>query len=46
MSEVFRLVSRDLAEFSGRSDADDDITMVGLKIVAEAEVAVAKEGRL
>jgi serine phosphatase RsbU (regulator of sigma subunit) len=45
VSEIFRTVNRELAEFSGREDADDDITMVGLKIVAAAHVAVAEGGR-
>jgi serine phosphatase RsbU (regulator of sigma subunit) len=45
VSEVFRTVNRELAEFSGREDADDDITMVGLKIVATSDVAVAEGGR-
>ncbi len=43
VSEIFQAVNRELAEFSGRQDADDDITMVGLKIVAAGHVAVAKE---
>jgi len=45
VSEVFRSVNRELAEFSGREDADDDITMVGLKIVAAGDVAVTEGGR-
>ncbi|MEN8008262.1 MAG: SpoIIE family protein phosphatase [Candidatus Krumholzibacteriota bacterium] len=45
VDEVFRSVNRGLAEFSGREDADDDITMVGLKIVAANSYAVAEEGR-
>jgi serine phosphatase RsbU (regulator of sigma subunit) len=44
VSEVFTSVNHGLAEFSGRKDADDDITMVGLKIVGAAEVAMAQEG--
>jgi sigma-B regulation protein RsbU (phosphoserine phosphatase) len=44
VSEVFTAVKRELAAFSGRKDADDDITMVGLKIVAAGDVAVAEEG--
>jgi len=45
VSEVFKTVNRELAEFSGREDADDDITMVGLKIVATSDVAVAEGER-
>ena len=44
VDEVFRTVNRSLAEFSGREDADDDITMVGLKIVAANDFALAEEG--
>jgi len=42
VAEVFRTVNRELAEFSGRDDADDDITMVGLKILATSDVAVTE----
>jgi len=45
VSEVFQTVNRELTDFSGRQDADDDITMVGLKIVATSNVAVAEGGR-
>ena len=45
VSDVFKSVHRGLAEFSGREDADDDITMVGLKITA-ADVAAARESRI
>ncbi len=44
VSEVFQTVNRGLTEFSGRKDADDDITMVGLKIVATSDVALAEGG--
>jgi sigma-B regulation protein RsbU (phosphoserine phosphatase) len=44
VSQVFETVSRSLTEFSGRDDADDDITMVGLKIVATSDVALAEGG--
>ena len=44
VSEVFHSVNRGLTEFSGRKDADDDITMVGLKIVATSDVALAEGG--
>jgi serine phosphatase RsbU (regulator of sigma subunit) len=45
VSEVFQWVNRELASFSGREDADDDITMVGLKIEATGDIAVAEGGR-
>ncbi len=44
VSEVFQFVNRALTDFSGREDADDDITMVGLKIVATSDVAIAEGG--
>jgi sigma-B regulation protein RsbU (phosphoserine phosphatase) len=45
VSDVFKSVRRGLTEFSGRKDADDDITMIGLKITA-ADVAAARESRI
>ena len=45
VSEVFLTVKQELAEFSGREDADDDITMVGLKIVAAGDIAAVESGR-
>ena len=45
VSEIFTSVNRELAAFSGREDADDDITMVGLKMVPADDVAVAEGGR-
>jgi len=45
VSEIFQTVNRELAEFSGRKDADDDITMVGLKIVSAGHLAVAEGER-
>jgi phosphoserine phosphatase RsbU/P len=45
VSEIFEEVHRHLREFSGRDDADDDITMVGLKINAVESIAMA-EGSL
>ncbi len=45
VADLFSLVNRQLLEFSGRSadqDADDDITMIGLKIVDADEYALAE----
>lgn len=42
MDEIFDGVREHLNRFSGRKDADDDITMVGLKISAVAGVALAE----
>jgi len=44
--ELFKTVHRVLAEYSGREDAEDDITMVGLKIVPVEEAALAREENL
>jgi serine phosphatase RsbU (regulator of sigma subunit) len=42
--ELFDEIHRRLAEFSGRKDADDDITMVAVRIAAEAGEALAQAG--
>jgi len=48
VSDLFATVNDQLLAFSGRDidqDADDDITMIGLKIIAPAQVAAAEGGR-
>ncbi len=45
VDEIFDEVREHLNAFSGRKDADDDITMIGLKICASTGVALA-EGSL
>ncbi len=47
VAELFTTVNNQLLAFSGRDQtqsADDDITMIGLKIVASNEIAVAEGG--
>jgi len=44
VDKIFELVNGQLKEFSGRSDSDDDITMIGLKIAEEDQAAVAEAG--
>jgi sigma-B regulation protein RsbU (phosphoserine phosphatase) len=49
VADVFTTVNQHLLRFSGRrenQDADDDITMVGLKIIAVDEYAAAEGSRL
>ena len=49
VADLFQAVNDRLRAFSGRSeaqDADDDITMIGLKIVAVDALAVAEGGRV
>ncbi|MBU8871075.1 MAG: SpoIIE family protein phosphatase [Gemmatimonadales bacterium] len=45
VSTLFDQVHLRLKEFSGREDADDDITMIGLKISATEKVALAEGNR-
>ena len=45
VDEIFEEVRERLNQFSGRKDADDDITMIGLKICASAGVAMAEGSR-
>lgn len=42
--DIFATIGDRLHEFSGRTDADDDITMIGLKIQGADEAAVANAG--
>ena len=42
LDELFGTVRTSLHDFSGREDADDDITMVGLKVSASDRPAAAK----
>ena len=44
--DIFAQVHRDLREFSGRKDADDDITMICVKVAAEQTAPLAEaQGR-
>ncbi len=44
MVDIFAAIKRDLRQFSGRDDADDDITMIGLKLAA-IDQALLADGR-
>ncbi len=44
VGELFEEVRHQLFNFSGTSDADDDITMIGLKICDTSQSAVARAG--
>lgn len=41
LADIFAAITRDLRQFSGRDDADDDITMIGLKLTLVDQVALA-----
>lgn len=41
LKEIFSAITRDLHRFSGREDADDDITMIGLKVTTVERMALA-----
>ena len=41
ISDIFLAITRDLKGFSGRDDADDDITMIGLKVTSIDRLALA-----
>jgi serine phosphatase RsbU (regulator of sigma subunit) len=44
VDEIFQSIQEQLHKFSRRFDADDDITMLGLKITSVDEVALAESG--
>ncbi|MCP4574410.1 MAG: SpoIIE family protein phosphatase [bacterium] len=44
VTSIFENIGDRLRDFSGRTDADDDITMIGLKIQGADEAAVANAG--
>ena len=44
VDELFAAIHEHLRVFSGRKDADDDITMVGLKIAAADSAALLEAG--
>ncbi len=41
LADIFAAITRDLHRFRGRDDADDDITMIGLKITTVDEMVMA-----
>lgn len=41
LPDLFAAITRDLRRFSGRDDADDDITMIGLKVTSAERMAMA-----
>lgn len=44
VASIFDSIQSHLHQFSGRTDADDDITMMGLKIEASGQSAIAQSG--
>jgi sigma-B regulation protein RsbU (phosphoserine phosphatase) len=41
LADIFAAITRDLLRFRGREDADDDITMIGLKVTTVERMAMA-----
>jgi sigma-B regulation protein RsbU (phosphoserine phosphatase) len=42
LADIFAAITRDLHHFRGRDEADDDITMIGLKITTVDEMVMAE----
>jgi serine phosphatase RsbU (regulator of sigma subunit) len=44
VDQIFQAIQQNLHSFSGRAEADDDITMIGLKISTANQAVVAESG--